>query len=153
MQGMKDMRKDIQAMEDLGFSNKQIATIFDRRNLGSDYGFLRKNKFKPFEIPRGLVEAYIRNARENGYDNPMSKETFNKINLIIRRLSRISLDDPYPSLGIELERMSTFSTGALPQMPMPNIQPTAQQINPTTNLTRTEQALLSPEEQVIASRT
>ena len=37
--------------------------------------------------------------------------------------------------------------------PMPNIQPTAQQINPTTNLTRTEQALLSPEEQVIASRT
>ena len=153
MQGMKDMRKDIQAMEDLGFSNKQIATIFDRRNLGGDYGFLKKNKFKPFEIPRGLVEAYIRNARENGYDNPMSKETFNKINLIIRRLSRISLDDPYPSLGIELERMSTFNTGALPQMPMPNIQPTAQQINPTTNLTRTEQALLSPEEQVIASRT
>ena len=104
-------------------------TIFDRRNLGSDYGFLRKNKFKPFEIPRGLVQAYIRNARENGYDNPMSKETFNKIKLIIRRLSRISLDDPYPSLGIELERMSTFSTGALPQMPMPNIQPTAQQPN------------------------
>ena len=84
----------------------------------------------------------------------MSKETFNKINLIIRRLSRISLDDPYPSLGIELkERMSTFNTGALPQMPMPNIQPTPQQINPTTNLTQTEQALLSPEEQVIASRT
>jgi len=153
MQGMKDMRKDIQAMKDLGFSNKQIATIFDRRNLGGDYGFLKKNKFKPFEIPRGLIEAYIRNAKENGYDNPMSKETFNKIKLIIRRLSRISLDDPYPSLGIELERMSTFSTGALPQMPMPNIQPTAQQINPTTNLTRTEQALLSPEEQVIASRT
>jgi hypothetical protein len=42
---------------------------------------------------------------------------------------------------------------ALPPTPMPNIQPTTQQINPTTNLTRTEQALLSPEEQVIASRT
>ena len=42
---------------------------------------------------------------------------------------------------------------ALPPTPMPNIQATAQQINPTTNLTRTEQALLSPEEQVIASRT
>jgi hypothetical protein len=27
-----------------------------------------------------------------------------------------------------------------------------QQINPTTNLTRTEQALLSPAEQIIASR-
>ena len=45
---------------------------------------------------------------------------------------------------------------ALPPMPMPNIQniqPLAQQINPNTNLTRTEQALLSPEEQVIAGRT
>ena len=41
---------------------------------------------------------------------------------------------------------------ALPPTPMPNIQPIAQQINPTTNLTRTQQALLSPEEQVIASR-
>jgi len=36
---------------------------------------------------------------------------------------------------------------------MPNIQPTAQQIDPRTNLTPTETALLSPEEQVIASRT
>jgi len=42
---------------------------------------------------------------------------------------------------------------ALPLTPMPNIQPTAQKINPITNLTQTEQALLSPEEQVIASRT
>ena len=44
-------------------------------------------------------------------------------------------------------------TSALPPMPMPNIQPTAQNVNPNTNLTRTETALLSPEEQVIASRT
>ena len=42
---------------------------------------------------------------------------------------------------------------ALPPMPMPNVQPLAQQIDPRTNLTRTETALLSPEEQVIASRT
>ena len=153
MQGMKDMRKDIKAMEDLGFSKRQISTIFSRRNLGSDYGFLTKNRFKPFKLPKGLIEAYIRNAKENGYKNPLSRATFNKINLILRKLSRLSLDAPYPNLGIELERMSTFSTGALPQLPMPNIQPTTQQINSTTNLTRTEQALLSPEEQIIASRT
>ena len=94
-EGMKDMKKDIEAMEDLGYSNKEMATIFERRNLSEDYGFLRKNKFKPFEIPAGLVEAYIRNARENNYNNPLSRETFNKIRLILRSLSRLSLDDSF----------------------------------------------------------
>ena len=43
--------------------------------------------------------------------------------------------------------------GSLPETPMPNIKQTTQNVDPNTNLTRTEQALLSPEEQVIASRT
>jgi len=45
-----------------------------------------------------------------------------------------------------------IQTPPLPNTPQPRVR-TAQQINPTTNLTRTETALLSPEEQVIASRT
>ncbi len=42
----------------------------------------------------------------------------------------------------------------LPTTPQPvvNTQTSAQQINPTTTLTRTEQALLSPDEQVIRER-
>ena len=77
------MKKDIEAMKDLGFNDKQIGTIFDRRNLGKDFnGFLRSNKFKPFEIPEGLIDEYIRNARENGYQNPLTQNTF-KIRLII----------------------------------------------------------------------
>ena len=42
----------------------------------------------------------------------------------------------------------------LPTTPQPivNTQANMQQINPTTNLTRTEQALLSPEEQIIRER-
>ena len=55
--------------------------------------------------------------------------------------------------GIEQRQpVAQLQTPPLPQTPMPNIQPIAQQINPTTNLTRTQQALLSPEEQLIASR-
>ena len=42
-------------------------------------------------------------------------------------------------------------TPPLPNTPQPVVQ-TAQNINPTTGLTRTQTALLSPEEQVIASR-
>ena len=41
----------------------------------------------------------------------------------------------------------------LPNTPMPNVAATAMQKNPQTGLTRTETALLSPAEQVIARRT
>jgi hypothetical protein len=40
----------------------------------------------------------------------------------------------------------------IPNVPMPNIAPVTASVNPNTNLTRTETALLSPEEQVIAAR-
>ena len=42
----------------------------------------------------------------------------------------------------------------LPTTPQPvvNNQANLQQVDPTTNLTRTQKALLSPEEQIIASR-
>jgi hypothetical protein len=46
---------------------------------------------------------------------------------------------------------AAIQTPPLPQTPQPVVQ-TAQNINPTTGLTRSETALLSPEEQVIASR-
>ena len=45
------------------------------------------------------------------------------------------------------------STPLLPQSGQPIVTSQTQQRDPNTNLTRTEQALLSPEEQVIASRT
>ena len=152
---MKEMKKDINAMKDLGFSEKEVAAIFDRRGLGTDYGMIKKNKFKPFSLSDNQIEAFIRNARENGYDNPVNRSTLKKINKIIRRLNGLYLDDIFPNLNIEMERGATFKlpTAALPLTPMPNVQQTTRNVDPNTNLTRTEQALLSPEEQVIASRT
>ena len=144
------MKKDINAIKDLGFNNKQIGIIFGRRNLTPDYVALTNDRFKPFDLPEGLIDAYIRNARENGYNNPLTPEAFAEINEILRELNRLYLSDKYPEL---MRETNIGNTSALPPPLMPNIQPTAQQINPTTNLTRTEQALLSPEEQVIASRT
>jgi hypothetical protein len=149
-EAQKDMKKDLNAMEDLGFNKKQVGTIFARRNLTTDYGSLTNNRFKPFNLPEGLIEAYIRNARENGYTNPLDIQTRSTINSIIRNLFRLGLDQPYPSL---MREMNIGNTAALPPTPMPMAQPRAQVVDPNTNLTRTEQALLSPEEQVIASRT
>ena len=149
-EAQKEMKKDIGAMRDLGFNDKQIGVIFDRRNLGKDFNALRSNKFKPFELPEGLIDEYIRNARVNGYENPLTNETFREINSVLQDLYRVYLDGTYPSL---IREMNIGNTSALPQTPMPNVQQTTQNVDPNTNLTRTEQALLSPEEQVIASRT
>ena len=143
------MQKDIAAMKTLEFDDKQVGIIFDRRGLGRDYNSLIADRFKPFDLPEGLIDAYIRNARENGYDNPLTPEAFAEINEILRELNRLYLSDKYPEL---MRETNIGNTSALPPTPMPNIRPTAQQINPTTNLTQTQQALLSPEEQVIASR-
>ena len=46
-----------------------------------------------------------------------------------------------------------LQTPPLPVTPMPNVAVAAANTVPNTNLTPTEQALLSPEEQIIASRT
>ena len=47
-----------------------------------------------------------------------------------------------------------IATPPLPSLPQPtvNTQANVQNVNPTTNLTSTETALLSPEEQVIRQR-
>ncbi|MBD1133640.1 hypothetical protein IDH23_03340, partial [Pelagibacterales bacterium SAG-MED44] len=114
------------------------------------FNSLRANKFKPFELPEGLIDAYIRNAKENNYANPLTSNTFRQINSVLRDLYKLYLNQPYPSLMREL---NIGNTTALPPTPMPMAQPRAQVVDPNTNLTQTEQALLSPEEQVIASRT
>jgi hypothetical protein len=149
-EAQQDMKKDLGAMKDLGFNDKQIGIIFDRRNLGRDFNSLRANKFKPFELPEGLIDAYIRNARENNYANPLTPNTFRQINSVLRDLYKLYLNQPYPSL---MREMNIGNTAALPPTPMPMAQPRARVVDPNTNLTQTEQALLSPEEQVIASRT
>ena len=118
---------------------------------------IKKNRYQPFGLSDNQIEGFIRNARENGYINPVDRQTLKKINQILKRLYKLNLDEVFPNLGIELERSSGFTlpTSALPQMPMPNVNTvnTTQAVDPNTNLTRTETALLSPEEQVIASRT
>jgi len=152
-EAQKDMKQDIEAMKKLGYTDQQIGIIFDRRGKGKDFNAIRANRFTPFDIPEGLIDEYIRNAEVNGYANPMNTSTFSVINSILRELNRLYLDNDFP-----LDLIREFTIGSappLPNMPMPNVNTvnTTQNVDPRTNLTRTETALLSPEEQVIASRT
>ena len=64
---------------------------------------------------------------------------------VLRKGTQIVKDIVTPDDEVKIQ------TPPLPNTGMPVVQ-TAQLKDPNTNLTRTQQALLSPEEQVIASR-
>jgi len=68
----------------------------------------------------------------------------------------LTLDDTF-DIDLNDFSLDTVETPALPNTPMPaNVQPNisnqAQAVDQNTNLTSTEMALLSPEEQLIRSR-
>ena len=88
--------------------------------------YKRKN-IKPIEPGPGLIERGIRGAQDLFGSVPQQNTTVQQANI---------------------------QTPPLPGTPMPKINnQIAQNINPQTGLTRTESALLSPAEQIIARRT
>ena len=54
---------------------------------------------------------------------------------------------------VQTAQIQKVQTPPLPGTPMPRVQTAQANINPTTNLTPTQEALLSPEEKIIAGRT
>ena len=82
---------------------------------------------------------------------PESKEE--KPGLIKRGIEKIWQNvSPFKGFGEPKER-TQIQTPPLGQTPMPKLTQNTQQKDPRTNLTRTEQALLSPSEKIIAGRT
>ena len=79
-------------------------------------------------------------------NNPIREEGFIKESL--RKLTPI-VKEKIQDFTNDYE--SNIQTPPLPNMPQPKVQ-TARVVNPNTNLTRTQEALLSPEEKVIASK-
>ena len=148
----QEMAQDIESMKALGFDDREIAEIFELRNLKRDYNDLVDGVYKPFNVPKGLEEAYIRNAEENDYDNPFDPDTAFTIGDIFNELKSLNLDDEFPDFQQDLELPEPQIAG-LPQTPQPVVPPRQQQVIPQTGLTQTETALLSPEEQIIRQRT
>ena len=60
---------------------------------------------------------------------------------------------PTEDRSVQTARLPDIQTPPLPNTPQPIVQTARANVNPNTNLTRTEEALLSPEEKVIAGRT
>jgi hypothetical protein len=157
MQGRRAVSKDDMKSLMVGLFNPEKVPTFRRdsgiikaveqinRELGTNYTVVDFIDFKQLgdisskytAIPLGLSES----ERED-----FLRTTFRgKQEQIIQ-----------PAIEDARERLKN-QQGAVPQMPlpnvpMPNVSPVSASVNPTTNLTRTETALLSPEEQLIVQR-
>ena len=152
----KQMAKNILAADVLGADMDLIAKEFVDRGLKKPYGRLSEAIFEPYFPSKNIQREFDEIAENIRQDNPFEdavdvlQDMYDDFtDLDLSGEFEVDINDYLPPTGF----LRDLFGQALPPTPMPNIQATAQQINPTTNLTRTEQALLSPEEQVIASRT
>ena len=111
-----------------------------------------------------MVEAYEYQSKKYGIENPLNKRTKNKIKKIIKRLKKQKLNREFkidekdyisslPDIGTVAPQPPDATQLAKTPMPDKKLVASASQINQQTGLTRTESALLSPSEQVIARRT
>jgi hypothetical protein len=170
------MRRQYDAAKVLGMKEKDIKEIFVARGNKPLYEMIKANKFKPFGITDGMKEAYERMADEKNIENPLSKRIINKLDKIEKKLKKQRLNREFRidterylfneksiiDRGIEIftgDEMDKIVVpegySQLPETPQPvvNNAQMAQNVNPITNLTSTQEALLSPTEKVIASRT
>ena len=166
------MRRQYDAAKLLGMKEKEIKQIFEDRQMMPLYKAIKRNKFNPFGVSDGMKDAYARLADKYGIENPLSKRILKRINKIEKKLKKQRLnkdfiideerylfdDQNIIEKGINLfkkeEENKSLPEGFSQTMPSPVVNTTAMASkNPITNLTRTEDALLSPTEKVIAGRT
>jgi hypothetical protein len=166
------MRRQYDAAKVLGMKEKDIKQIFTDRGMKPLYKAIKANKFNPFGVSDGMKDAYERLADKYGIENPLSKRIEKRIKKIEKKLKKQRLnkdfiideerylfnDQNIIEKGINLfkkeEKNKSLPEGFSQTMPSPVVNTTAMASkNPITNLTRTEDALLSPTEKVIAGRT
>ena len=169
-QDFHQILKDAQIM---GVDARVLKKIMRKRNISAkDANFLLKGKNIPYTGYETRMKKRVKEAEKVAKDRgvEINKEYFYPKRLfkdIIRQYKKIPLmreteteeETTEPNIierGIDrakdLFSEAPIQTPPLGNTPMPIVQTARANVNPNTNLTRTQTALLSPEEQVIASR-
>jgi hypothetical protein len=175
-ESMSTMRRKIDALKLLGWNDEKIEELFDRRGKRKIYQSLMNNEFIPFAVTDNAIKGFenlVLDQMEKGleFKNPIDDRLLEQIDLMRQMMSGKALNqdwnlkvDPFlfnkpkkedkPTGTIKWEQ-AKIKTPPLPQTPQPvvNNAQMASAKDPITNLTRTEQALLSPSEKIIAGRT
>jgi hypothetical protein len=149
----QEMNKNISAAQILGVNKSSLQTEFkDRQISDKTFNNLAKGKFEPY-FPSEDIQARFAEIARNLGDPNVFTEVRPTLRLMLQEFRRLPLTSVFDSDVNDFLFEETLLP-PLPSTPQPvvNTQTSAQQIDPNTNLTRTQQALLSPTEQVIASR-
>jgi hypothetical protein len=172
----KEFYQVLQDAQTMGVSEKDLKKIMRKRGVSArNANFLLKGKNIPYTGYDGRMRKRVQDAKKLAKDRG---ETINKEYFYPKRLFRKilreykkrslkpeeqqpgiidrsldSIKDLFSQVPTETNVQQTeIRTPPLPNTPMPIVQPTRANVIPNTNLTRVQTALLSPEEQVIASR-
>ena len=163
--------------ETVGVTERELKKLLRKRNISSSKA---RKLLKGENIPytaydsrmKGKVKEAEKIAKERGEkiekDYFYPKRMFKKIERMYKRkkldqkeektdlqkIQDLMGSNVVPQKQSEAVQQAKIQTPPLPSTPAPKInKQTAQNVNPQTGLTRTESALLSPPEQVIARRT
>ena len=149
----QEMNKNINAAQILGVRKSQLQNEFKDRQI-SDTAFnnLARGKFEPYYPSEDIQERFREIARNIGDPNIFT-EVRPTLRLMLQEFKRLPLSGSFES-NIDDFLFEDIATPPLPATPQPivNTQANLQQRDSITNLTQTEQALLSPEEQLIRQR-
>jgi len=155
----QEMFRNIEAAGILGTESSTLRREFkDRQVSPRTYNKLEEGVFEPYYPSRDIQKRFKEIADELGAENPFLAVK-DILRAIYSQFREMDLRDEF-NIDVseyvgEEEGLSEIQTPPLGPTPMPVVQNTqlTQLKNPTTNLTRTEEALLSPSEKIIAGRT
>jgi hypothetical protein len=159
----------------MGLTKQDLRRIMKDRGMGTrEMNMVLRGKMEPFKFSESRFRKRVKDAKKAYPDENIEKSFFfprSDFIKVMREYRGKSLKPVEPEVRQEVEetegpsiinRLKNMVTPTntsqqsqvppLPNTPAPRIQ-TAALNNPTTGLTRTESALLSPSEQVIARRT
>jgi len=150
----QEMNKNISAAQILGVNKSALQREFKDRQL-SDKTFnnLARGKFEPYFPSEDIQQRFAEISRNLGDPNIFT-EVRPTLRLMLKEFKRLPLTSVFDSDVNDFLFEETIIP-PLPNLPQPsvNTQANVETVDPTTNLTRTQKALLSPEEQIIASKT
>jgi hypothetical protein len=155
----KEMLRHFQNAQKIGLNRRQITKALEKRGIPeSTIDDLFKGKFKFYYPSEDIEQRFKDISREAGIPNPFlqSRGVIKAMRNIFKGLSLyrdfpVELSDFMPASDAYDDQSKAPPLGNTP-MPMKMSSNTLQK-NPQTNLTRNEEALLSPTEKVIAGRT
>mgnify|MGYP000097164610 FL=1 len=164
-ESFNSIRRTIDAALFLGIPEDTIRDVFKRRREKKLYDAIMDNEWYSMGISGGIEKGFEYTAEKHGIPPTYDDYTKDTIKDLQDLMNDIPLNQPWrikPKDWIRSDKPMKIPEGfepvgvaPLPPTPMPDqkLVASAPQINQQTGLTRTESALLSPSEQVIARRT